>query len=212
MNNKNKLKIALADDHPLILEGLRTLMEQMDDALVVGCFPNGESILSYLKTNTVDIVFLDISMPDINGMELCKIIKRQSPETIVLILSNHAERSIIMQSLQNGASGYLLKNASLEELKNCMHNALNNKITFSNEVSEILSRPSSNELKGLPQITKREKQILLLIAEGKTSNQIAQELFLSVLTVDTHRKNLMQKFEVKNAAELINTAVQNHLL
>ena len=93
-----------------------------------------------------------------------------------------------------------------------MHNALNNKISFSNEVNEILSRPSNNELKGLPQITKREKQILLLIAEGKTSKQIAQELFLNVLTVVTHRKNLMQKFEVKNAAELINTAVQYHLL
>ncbi|GAA4303100.1 response regulator transcription factor [Compostibacter hankyongensis] len=207
-----KIRIAIVDDHPIVIEGLKMLLVREQDIAIAGCFVDGAGIRSFLGTNEADVVLLDITLPDINGMELCREIKKLSPSTLVLVISNHSERSIIMQSIQNGASGYLLKNASLEELTGCIHEALSGNITFSKEVKDIISRPTKNELKGVPQLTKRERQILKLLAEGRTSAMIAEALFISPLTVDTHRRNLMQKFEVKNAAELIMAATQQQLL
>jgi DNA-binding NarL/FixJ family response regulator len=114
---------------------------------------------------------------------------------------------MIMQMLQNGATGYLLKNISSEELTACIYEALSGHITFSKAVKEIMARPSVNDLKGIAQLTKREKEILQLIADGKTTATMAQELNLSPLTIETHRKNLLQKFEVKNVASLIKAAI-----
>lgn len=208
----DKLLTALVDDHPIVIEGLKMLLQNENNLQIVGGFCTGADILSYLKINQVDLVLLDISLPDMNGLELCRLIKRQSVHTIILMLSNRTERSIILQSIQNGASGYLLKNSSLEELRYCIYEALQGKIAYSKEVNEIISHPSANELRGIPKLTRREKQILQLIAEGKTSQTIAEELFLSPLTVDTHRKNLLQKFEVKNMVELIMVATQHSLL
>jgi DNA-binding NarL/FixJ family response regulator len=130
----------------------------------------------------------------------------------VLAFSSHGERAVVMQLLQSGASGYLLKNVSAEELLHCIDEALNGQISFSNEVKKIMARPAAHELRSIPQLTKREKQILQLIAEGKTNAAIAAQLSLSTLTVETHRKNLMQKFEVKNAAALIRIAMEQQLL
>ena len=128
------------------------------------------------------------------------------------MLSNRSERSIIVQSIQNGASDYLLKNASVEEFTDCIRGALSGNIVFCSAVKEIISKPSEEELIGVPRLTKREKEILKLLTKRKTSVIIAEELFLSPLTVDTHRKNIMQKFGVKNVAELISIASQNDLL
>jgi DNA-binding NarL/FixJ family response regulator len=208
----DKLLTAIVDDHPIVIEGLKQLLQNEDNIRVIGGFGNGESIISYLKLNKVDLILLDITLPDVNGMDLCQMIKNESLSTIVLILSNHTERSIIMQTIQNGASGYLLKNSSIDELRNCIAETIRGNICFSKEVVEIISRPSKNQLQERPRLTRREKEILALIAEGKTSQNIANELFLSPLTVDTHRKNLIQKFEVKNVAELIMAATQQQLL
>lgn len=179
---------------------------------IAGCFTTGGELLSYLKTGHADIILLDVTLPDSNGIELCREIKKHSPKTVVLMISNHSERSIIMQTIQNGASGYLLKNASPEELMGCIREALNGQITFSKEVKEIISRPSKNELKGIAKLTRREKQILKLLAEGKTSSMIAEELFVSPLTVDSHRRNLLQKFDVSNVAALMREATRQDLL
>jgi DNA-binding NarL/FixJ family response regulator len=208
----DELLTAIVDDHPIVIEGLKQLLHNEDNIQVIGGFGNGESILAYIKVNKVDLILLDISLPDVNGMDLCQMIKNESLSTIILILSNHTERSIIMQTIQNGASGYLLKNSSINELRNCITEAAKGNISFSKEVVEIISRPSKNQLQERPRLTRREKEILALIAEGKTSQNIASELFLSPLTVDTHRKNLIQKFEVKNVAELIMAATQLQLL
>ena len=113
--------------------------------------------------------------------------------------------------LQNGANGYLLKNASSSEIVSGIADALNGQIAFSKEVKEIIARPSAADLKKIPSLTKREKEILRMIADGKTSVQIGEELFVSPFTVDTHRRNLMQKFEVKNVAALIKIASENSL-
>lgn len=208
----DKLLTAIVDDHPIVIAGLKQLLENEENIQVVGGFGLGESILSYIKLNKVDLILLDITLPDVSGMDLCQMIKNESLSTIILIVSNHTERSIIMQAIQNGASGYLLKNSSIEELRACIAEAIKGNICFSKEVVEIISRPSKNQLQERPRLTRREKEILALIAEGKTSQNIASELFLSPLTVDTHRKNLIQKFEVKNMAELVMAATQQGLL
>lgn len=212
LQNNEQIQLAIVDDHPVVIEGLQRLLGSKDYLTVAGTFTSGSSFMEFLKVNRTDIVLLDISLPDSNGMELCKEIKKRSPNTSVLVLSNHSERSIIMQMLQNGASGYLLKNASADELLNCINEALNGQITFSNEIKQIIARPSAHELKEVPQLTRREKEILALISDGMTTPQIAEKLSLSQLTIETHRRNLLQKFEVNNVAALIKVAVQQGLV
>jgi DNA-binding NarL/FixJ family response regulator len=209
---QDKIVIAIVDDHPMVIEGLKTLLKPEAAVYAAISFTKGQEFVSFLNQNEVHLVLLDISLPDANGIELCKEIKKISPKTIVLGLSNQTERSIMLQMLQNGASGYLLKNVSPDELLTCIHEALDGRVTFSKEAKEIMARPSKAELSEVASITKREKQILQLLAQGKTTAAIATELFLSPLTVDTHRKNLLQKFDVKNTAELLMAAVQQKLL
>lgn len=211
MSDTAKIILAIVDDHPIVIEGLKTLLKS-DPRILAVSFINGQSFLDFLESNNVDIVLLDIMLPDYHGIELCKIIKRKVPETVILGLSNQAERSIMMQLLQNGAGGYVLKNANANELLNCIAEALEGKLTFSEEAKAIMTKPSQNEWKSIPTLTKREKQILQKIANGETTVTIADELFVSPLAVETHRRNLLQKFGAKNVAELIKMAVEYKFL
>lgn len=212
LSQKNEVALAIVDDHPVVLQGLQSLLEKEPHLHITGCFTTGTDFLNFLPDHVVDIVLLDITLPDVNGMDLCKRIKAIAADTAVLVLSNHGERSIVMQMLQNGASGYLLKNAPAEELLSCIQEVLNGQVAFSNAVKEILARPGSTALKSLPKLTRREQEILQMIADGQTTADIAGHLFLSPLTVETHRRNLLQKFEAKNVATLIKTAVQQGFL
>lgn len=206
-----KINIVIVDDHPIVIEGLKIMLSSQPFFAIPETFTSGSEILSFIAAHKVDIILLDITLPDANGTDLCREIKRISPDTSVIMFSNRSERSIIMQSIQNGASGYLLKNTSIEELVVCIKGALSGDIVFCHETKQIISRPSQNDLP-IPRLTKREKQILQLVAQGKTSNRIAEELFLSPLTVDTHRKNLLQKFQAKNSTELVNQAIEYQLI
>jgi len=206
-----KINIVIVDDHPIVIEGVRMMLKNQPFFNIMETFTSGSEIMNFISGNTVDIILLDITLPDANGAELCREIKKSSPETSVIMFSNRSERSIIMQSLQNGASGYLLKNTSIDELVVCIKGAVSGNIVFCNETRKIINRPSQNDLP-IPRLTKREKQILQMVAQGKTSNMIAEELFLSPLTIDTHRKNLLQKFQAKNSTELINIAIQHHMI
>jgi len=208
----DKINIAIVDDHPIVIEGLKLLLSSETAIHISGTFVDGNGILSFIKTNEVDVILLDITLPDSNGIELCRELKNSAPNTAVLMLSNRSERSMIMQSLQNGASGYLLKNASLEELTKAIKDVVHGNIVFCNEVRKIISKPVKNELDGLPKLTKRETQILKMLAEGNTSAMIASELCLSTLTVDTHRKNIMHKCKAKNVAELVTIATQHNMV
>lgn len=204
--------LSIVDDHPVVVEGLKTLLKNEPGIAITESFSTGAAFMAFLRHNTVHVVLLDIMLPDVNGIDLCKDIKSASPDTMVLALSNQAERSMILQILQHGASGYLLKNASAEELRRSIAAAMHGDIAFSREVKEIISRPSPAELKSTAVLTKREKQILQLIAAGKSTPVMAKELNLSPLTIETHRRNLLQKFGVKNVAELIMAAVQQRVL
>ncbi len=209
---KSAYSIAIVDDHSLIVQCLVSLLDRIKSYEVTATFTKGSELLQYLETDPVDIVLLDISLPDINGIDLCLEIKRIAPNVIILGLSNHTERSVILQLMQNGASGYLLKNIDIVELEKCLDQAVNKQMVFSSAVQEIIANPISSDLPLLPKLTKRETEILKLIALGKTSVQIAEELFLSPLTIETHRKRMMSKFKTKNMMSLIKITTENKLI
>ncbi len=206
------IKIVIIDDHPMVIEGISMFLSKSNNYKVVGSFTNGLEVLEFNKTNQIDLILLDVFMPNINGIDLCKVIKQNNPEIKILGMSSQSERSLVMQFIQNGASGYLLKNASKEEFFDCIIKAIDGEIVFSNEVKLIISKPEKSDFKKLPTMTRREKEILNHIIRGKNSQEIADELFLSFLTIQTHRRNIMTKLEVKNIAELINVATKNRLL
>ncbi len=212
--NKDKINIAIVDDHPIVMEGLQKVLMTAYNYVSTICFTTGTDFLNYLakKEIATDIVLLDITLPDINGIQLCKQIKMQYPNVCVLAFSNHNERGTIMQMLQQGAGGYLLKNAAAEELVECINEAMKGNIALSREVRDIMAKPTLDDFKPVPVLTKREKEILKMIADGQTSNTIAEKLHLSPLTIETHRRNLMQKFEVNNAAEMIKVAARHEMI
>jgi len=209
---KADIHIAIVEDHPIVVEGLKNMLDKETGFLVTGTFGDTAGLMEHIAEKAVDVLLLDISLPQDSGLELCKAIRLAWPDVAILILSNHTERSIIMQAIQNGAKGYLLKNASVQEIIKAIRATLTGQLVYSREVQQIIAQPSKRDLLGITPITKREKQILQMIAEGKTSVQIAEELFLSNLTVETHRKNMLQKFGVKNTAELILEATRQRLL
>jgi DNA-binding NarL/FixJ family response regulator len=209
----HKTTLALVDDHPIVLEGLHNLLIKKEELEIIGSFTNGHDFIEFLKHNPVQVVLLDIYLPDISGIELCKEIKMTSPQTVVLAFSNHDKWSSIMKMLENGARGYLLKSSTVEEILDCINEALRGEITFSSAVKEIISQPPKTDT--LPEqirLTVREKEILKLIASGMTTSNMAKQLFLSKFTVDGHRKNLLQKFGAKNAVELLSSARKLGLL
>lgn len=200
----SKIKIVIVDDHPVVIQGFKQVLTDAENISIVAEFQKGEGVISFLESHFIDIVLMDVTLPDISGVILCKMIVEKIPHIKVLMVSNHSERSIISESISNGAKGYLLKNATMNEFLNAILEVINGKQVFSKEVQTILEKPLilSNESK--PRLTKREKEIVKLLMSGKTNNIIAEELFLSPFTVETHRKNIMQKFEAKNLMELIN--------
>lgn len=213
MHMKKKLtKVILVDDHPVVMEGLKALLSNNEHLSVVGGFTTGKETLTFLKRNNVDVIFLDIALPDMNGLDLCRTLKEQYPDTLILAISNHDERSMISQMLQNGASGYLLKNSSSEELMQAIEQALRGELALTPEVKKVLIHGAIEKTRNIPRLTRREREIIKLVADGLTTANIAEKLFISPLTVETHRRNLMQKFEVANTAALIKTAVDAGLL
>ena len=210
--NHHKISIAIVDDHPIVIQGFRSLLENNPLYEIAGCFTTGGECMTFLQTHKADIVLLDITLPDGNGVHFCAAINEAYPNTIIVALSNLNERSIISQMFRNGAKGYLLKNISAKELLDALNAVLEGKTAMSQEVKEIMQQPDLNTLQAVPELTKREKQILQLLAEGRKSAAIAEELFISPLTVKTHRATLLHKFQVNNIVTLINRAKETGLI
>lgn len=202
------VKILIVDDHPLVLEGLKSLLTNVEGISVVGTASNAFDAITFLKENPVDITFLDINLPDISGIELCKKIKEQFPEIKTLALSTFSERAYVSRMIQNGASGYLIKSSSKEEILEAVRQVQAGGY-FMNVNFDQHANPGP---KPTPFLTRREKEVLLLIAEGMTNPQIAEKLFVSVTTVNSHRQNLLMKFEVSNTASLIKLAAGSGLI
>lgn len=202
-------KVFIVDDHYMVVEGIRSLLQHEASIEWVGHAMTASSCLAFLKQNEVDVVLMDINLPDKSGIDLCAEVKKDFPTIFILGLSTFNQQSFIQKMMENGASGYLLKNASQEELMEGIQEVMKGKLYLSLEAAQSLRQSAETPI---PVLTRREKEILELIAEGMTNNEIAQKLFISVSTVDTHRKNLLAKFEAKNIAALIRVATQTKLI
>jgi DNA-binding NarL/FixJ family response regulator len=196
--------VFIVDDHYMVVEGIRSLLHDEKDIDWMGHASNAESCLAFLQTRQPDVILMDINLPDQNGIDLCKEVKSRFPGIFIIGLSTFNQQSFIQKIMDNGASGYVLKNATQSELMEAITEVVNGRTYLSFEAAQTLQKQKDNTIV----ITRREKEVLELIASGMTNNEIAQKLFVSSSTVDTHRKNLLAKFEVKNTASLIKMAVQ----
>lgn len=206
------VKVFIIDDHPMVVAGLNSLLGGLENIEVVGAVSNAFEAVPFLKKNKVEVVLLDINLPDISGIDLCKKIHKEFPQIKILGISTFSERSYISRMIENGASGYLIKSASAEEIAEAIDTVLKDKMYLGVSMEHIARPLSIIPSDNLPALTKREKEILQLISEGMTNNQIAEKLFISPLTVDSHRKNLLTKLNVNNTASLIKLAVQSGLI
>lgn len=208
------IRLLIADDHRLFIEGMKLLVQSEADLLCVGEAANGVEALQFLEKNPVEVVLLDIDMPIMNGMEACLEIKKRFPKVKILALTMYNQPSIIRQIMKNGASGYILKNTSKEELLDAIHAVMRGDIFLSRKASESLvnefTQPQTTAF--IPEITNREKEVLQLIVDGCTTPEIAQKLFISPNTAETHRRNLLAKLGVRNTAELVRLTLEKGLL
>jgi len=197
-------KVFIVDDHYMVIEGIRSLLQYEKAIEWMGHATNADSCLSFLQNQLPDIILMDISMPDKSGIDLCKEVKEKYPSVFVIGLSTFNQQSFIQKMMDNGASGYVLKNATQEELMEAIEIVARGKTYLSDEVSKVLRKQDDSNIV----LTRREKEVLELIADGLTNNEIGEKLFISPSTVDTHRKNLLAKFDAKNTASLIHIASQ----
>lgn len=202
-------KVFIVDDHYMVIEGIRSLLQHEKNIDWIGHASNAASCMAFLNQQLPDVILMDINLPDKSGIDLCKEVREKYPSVFIVGLSTFNQQSFIQKMLHNGASGYVLKNATQEELLEAIETVAKGKTYLSDEAATSLRKNNSSET---PVLTRREKEVLELIAEGLTNSEIAAKLFISVTTVDTHRKNLLAKFDARNIAALIKTAMQLQLI
>jgi len=198
-------KLFIVDDHYMVIEGIHSILQNENSIEWMGHASNADSCLAFLKNQRPDVILMDISMPGMSGIELCKLVRESYPSIYIIGLSTFNQQSFIKKMMDVGASGYLLKNATRQELIFAINEVSKGKMYVCDEAASTLR---FNEKLQLPVITRREKEVLEFIASGLTNNEIAKKLFISVSTVDSHRKNILVKFEAKNIASLVKTALQ----
>lgn len=202
------ISLFIVDDHLMVIEGIRTLLQYEKEIDYCGHAINANFCLSYLNKHQPDVILMDINLPDKSGIELCKEVKEKYPSIFIIGLSTFNQQSFIEKMMSNGASGYVLKNASKEELMEAITTVIKGKKYLSYEASKTLRQKKESSIV----LTRREIEVLGLIADGLTNNEIAEKLFVSVTTVDTHRKNLLAKFQAKNIALLVRMAAQMNII
>ena len=209
------INLLIADDHTMFLQGIVSLLQKEPEINIVGKAFNGIEALEIIKKESIDLIILDISMPEMDGIELSKILKREYPEIKILIVSTHSNVKIISRLIRIGVNGYLLKNAEKSELLKAIHSIMQGDDYFSEETEE---KYLDNQLKiekqvsVLTELSLREKEILILIAHEYNTAEIAEKTFISLNTVNTHRRNLLSKLNAKNTAGLVKYAVENGLV
>lgn len=207
------IKVIIADDHQIVVDGLASILMDEKYIEVVGVTTNGSEVLTLLKDNKVDIAILDIEMPGKSGVELSEIIVKDYPETEVLILSMYKNSDIVQRIISSGAKGYILKNRGSEELVKAIKYIHKGQSYIGQEITDVLidALKESKKKETTPeiQLTKREKEVLSLISKGLSSNKISEKLFIATSTVDTHRRNLIDKIDVSNSKELIIYVLNN---
>jgi DNA-binding NarL/FixJ family response regulator len=206
------MNIILTDDHKMFVDGISFLLGKKGWN-VTGMASNGEDLFRIIKTGAVpDVVVLDIEMPGMDGVESARKLKKQYPEVKVLVLSMHDENEFIRQMLETGIDGYILKDEGREELIKALDTIQSNQKYFGQKITENIVKVYSGSQSESVKLTRREIEIIRLIADQKTTTQIAKMLFLSKHTVETHRKNILLKLNVKNTAGLIKYAMKNGII
>jgi DNA-binding NarL/FixJ family response regulator len=213
---QKKITVLIADDHTIVRHGIASLLSLNEDFQTVAEAENGRDAVDLTIQLKPDVVLMDIGMPVLNGLEATRQIRKHVPQSRVLILSGYDNDEYILQVVQSGANGYVLKTTLLEDLYAAIRSVYNGQAFFSPSVSKVivegyLNRSSSSiaSAKSLRSLTTREREILQLIAEGHLHQQIALRLSISVRTVDTHRNNIMKKLDIHDTAGLVNYAIKN---
>jgi DNA-binding NarL/FixJ family response regulator len=213
------IKVLIADDHTMFVDGIESILGAEDEIQVIGRCGLGKSVIPFLKENKADVLLLDVNLPDQSGIEVAKGILEAGIDVKILAISMFNEESYVSEILNNGAKGYILKNTGRDELLRAIKAIHGGTTYFSKEVTETImkglmnARKSSNKT-GLeiPKISRREKEVLKLIAEEFTTNEIAEKLFISLKTVESHRSNLLAKLNARNSAGLVRISIENKLL
>lgn len=205
------LNVFIVDDHFMVIEGIQSLLQSERDMQVIGHASSAAACMAFLQQKQPDVILMDINLGTESGIDLCKMVKANYPEIMILALSTFNQFSFIDKMMENGASGYLLKNAERSEIKEAIQLVVKGGTYLSREVSDTLKAVEEGK-KDKPALTRREKEVLELIADGLNSQEIADKLFIGVSTVDTHRKNLLVKFAVKNTALLIRVAAKLEMI
>ncbi|HEY9082183.1 MAG TPA: response regulator transcription factor [Vicingaceae bacterium] len=213
------INILLVDDHTLIREGLKLILKRNKNFKIIGEASNGVEAIKYIDKNAdkVHVVMLDITMPELDGFEVAKIVRQNHPEIKILALTMHSEESYITKMIDVGVHGYVLKDSNLEDLSTAINTILEGKPYYSSDVSAIMinslmNKDKKKENNEINNLTDREVQIIDLITEGFKSSEIAEKLKLSTRTIEVHRRNLMKKLDVKNTAELVSFVLKSKLI
>lgn len=216
----SKIKVFIIDDHQIFRDGVSAMFNEEDDIVIAGYASDGEAALKQIRELDPDIILLDLSLPGITGFELMKILKSEQPGIRVLVLSMHTKDEYIYETMNSGAYGYLPKqNTSKNELLNAIRAVhkgekyLNEDVTRvmkkSHDLKNILSSESQRDVSSL---TRREREIVRLVVEGLTNQEIADKLFINIRTVETHKSNILQKLHLKNSVDLVKFAIKYNLL
>ena len=210
------VKIAITDDHLMVLKGIQSMLSAEKEIEVVGLYENAQNTLDQIGESKPEVLLLDINLPDINGIDLCKQLLKLYPELKILALTNFEETSFVRRILNNGAHGYLLKNTSKPELLEALKAVLSGEQYLQKDIQRKLLNRSIGITKSRdllqPKLTRREKEVLNAIADEMTTLQIAEKLFISPKTVESHRMNLISKLGVKNSVGLVKLAMERDLL
>jgi len=206
------IKIAITDDHPLLLEGLKNIINAHEDFQVIGMYATAADLFKNIGNDEPFVLLLDINLPDANGIDLVKGLKEVHSELKIIAFSVHNEFAVINSILNEGADAYLQKNASGYEIIAAINDVLVGKRYICEKTQSILNKKTEIGLKQVPKLTRREKEILAFVAKGLTTNQIAESLFISSHTVESHRKNLMEKFQTKSVTAAVKSAIEYGLI
>ncbi|MEP2026255.1 MAG: response regulator transcription factor [Reichenbachiella sp.] len=208
----SKIKIIVADDHQLFREGIIALLAKNESLDIIGEAASANELFELMDKNVPHVVLMDISMPETNGLDAIKVARDKYPDCKFIVLTMHAEGQYVVKAVRNGAFGYLIKNADENELIAAIEAVALGKKHFNNEISQLMIGNMALEGESHKKLSDREMEVLELVSEGRTTKEIADQLFVSARTVDTHRVNMMKKLSVQNTAELIKKAAHLKLI
>jgi DNA-binding NarL/FixJ family response regulator len=211
-----KIKVIVADDHQLFREGLINLLHSADNIEVIAQGENGQDAIDKVEAFKPDVLLVDIAMEKINGIEATRILKDKMPEVKIIAVSMHSDKQYVKGMLEAGADGYLLKNCTYRQLTDAVNSVYDGKKFLSEDITEIVINgylnSSADDNDSYSQLSDREKEIFLLFAEGKSTREIGDKLFISVKTVGTHKQNILEKLELKTNSDLVKYALKKGLI